>query len=1242
MASATVDSAATATATADGGLIRLDSIPIVDLRFLSQSELNSLSSCCSSSSSDLNRRDELVIPIIDRSIFNESVGSRKQTYSRLHLATADSSSAATPRCRTPHLRSTATAYGTINRKYDPENAENHQIINLLKQFFVGDMNPADLFPVKIEYLNSLPVQQFSSPPSPPQANVPPTGLKRKRGRPRRTEYLGNADDLAVEVSVTDASYADRLLLPMPSLNEFFPRDNSDDKDREVLNSDGVAVDLAALGALVHPYWEEIRSRTNGLRTEEEFLGFLTGLNGRWGSKRKKKRIVDANEFGSKLPVGWKLLLSIKKKDGNVWLYCRRYISPSGLHFVSCKGVSSYLLSLHGMQDTNPCSYGQYNDAVNVADKLTTVPLTVQDYHEIENFSHASSPHLVTGNHEIQVAVNVGNASEDKIGESLCCHKCSITFNNKDEFLNHQSSVHRKNRSKNVVRITDGVIIKDGKFECQFCHKTFTERHRYNGHVGTHVRFQAKIPGELSQSVYPTSVNEFSPQDNAMEGSSYSHHAMEVCNSLTKNGPNICSYPDGNFGDLEAASHDISGMDKATNIVTETNDCSVPEVLFSSNENKNLREDACQNDSTAEISKDGSTMQGGKMMESTLCQIGAADGDRNNSVIENSASTDKPGLIMASNSCLLDFNDHAKECPLVNDSNQKTVELSFDSQKLTVNESIFNLFGAQRQGEQEKDLAVSIAEKNDSEYLSCKDIGITESITSGSEASKLEKGLNIRMPIVDEEKACQGDNVPCSTVNCKVGDTLSFSECENDSSKADNEGANRRGEMQYGMASVIQSWNEQENVSKKDDTEVFTHLLEVRGVGDMYNSHLVADNKNTYHYENNDGGFCQRERKVPEFDCLRNFGNGQSSDLFSSSSAIISSNSITGTTDKQLSAEDNMITMFSDTMEERRHDPSEGILLNQSGISEVSNEAFTLNKIYTTPANPSELNGNENAGKHELSLSFGSLQTDMCAEANRVEQESYKANSINIESVRPKTYGDPSHSSILNSNIAADLEQARTFGISNLSFNDTTNEPGSSFNVAHPERDWDRSRGNEVRTSSQNFIVGFGNSSLPTSEYAAADGSWRTGHDNVFGGCYEANSGPLSTSSNLFPTSGLAPNKGQESSFGVDHNYGMMRPGRAQPVEYSFMGEQLVNSSLPGEAKNFPYDTNVEQEMDPSFWLGKDALTPNAFRVSQATSVCVWCRNVFFNEHIQAGMQAGAIGTICPSCSSRIPEQFNVL
>lgn len=729
---------------------------------------------------------------------------------------------------------------------------------------------------------------------------------------------------------------------------------------------------------------------------------------------------------------------------------------------------------------------------------------MQDDHELQNLvSQSSSPPLdsVTGNQEIQVAVEVGNPVEDRIGESLCCNKCNITFNNKDEFLHHQSSLHRKNRNKSAARITDGVIIKDGKYECQFCHKTFSERHRYNGHVGTHVRFQGRIAGELSQFVQPTSLNGFPTQDVIMEGSSQTRNAVEICNSVTNNGPNIGSHLDKNddhFRDLEDVSENMGGMVKGTDIVTETNHCSDPEVLLSSNVNECLHDDVCLNDSAAELSKDSPILQGGEMMESSLSHNDAADINTNNSVTDNS---EKPEQIMVPKSPLLDSNDHVEECPLENNSqhrdnndhsNQKSNELEPDSQKLAVNESVFDLFGTQ--GDQEKDLAVSTKEKSDFEYLLCKDIGTTESTsTFGSEESKLE----------NEEKACQEENVPCSTVKCKVGETLSSGKCENESSLTDKEGTNKHEEMQYEMASVLHSWDEQENMTKKDDMEVFAHL---------------ADNENLYHYENNDGGVCRRETKILDFDSLQDFGNGQSSDLFSSNSAIISSNSITGTeldtrlgvrspftstTDKQLSAEDNMISVFNDTMEDRRQDPSQGILLDNSGISEVPNGALTTNKIYTTPANPSELDGVENVGKHELSLSFGSLPTD----------------SFNVESVVQKTYGGQTHSSILSSNIAADMEQGRPFEYSNISFNGTTHEPGSSFNV-----DWDGT-GNKEGTSSQNFMVGFGNNNLQTGECVAADESWRTSRDNVFGGCYDAtNLGPLIPSSSFFPSFGLAPNK----------------------------------------------------------------------------------------------------------------------
>lgn len=79
------------------------------------------------------------------------------------------------------------------------------------------------------------------------------------------------------------------------------------------------------------------------------------------------------------------------------------------------------------------------------------------------------------------------------GEVLKCHKCSMTFDGKNDLVHHLISSHQSmaNRCKQGTSIADGVIIKDGKYECQFCHKIFDERHRYNGHIGVHVRDYAK-------------------------------------------------------------------------------------------------------------------------------------------------------------------------------------------------------------------------------------------------------------------------------------------------------------------------------------------------------------------------------------------------------------------------------------------------------------------------------------------------------------------------------------------------------------------------------------------------------------------------------------------------------------------------------------------------------------------------------------------------------------------------------
>lgn len=95
----------------------------------------------------------------------------------------------------------------------------------------------------------------------------------------------------------------------------------DDNEGEKSNEKGSLVVAGGLDRLE----DELRRRTEGMRTEEELSGFLRGLSGEWGSRRKKRKIVDAKSFGDVLPIGWKLLLSIKNDGDRVWLGCSRYI-----------------------------------------------------------------------------------------------------------------------------------------------------------------------------------------------------------------------------------------------------------------------------------------------------------------------------------------------------------------------------------------------------------------------------------------------------------------------------------------------------------------------------------------------------------------------------------------------------------------------------------------------------------------------------------------------------------------------------------------------------------------------------------------------------------------------------------------------------------------------------------------------------------------------------------------------------
>ncbi|KAL4557595.1 hypothetical protein LXL04_035779 [Taraxacum kok-saghyz] len=440
----------------------LDSIPIIDLSLLSQSELFSLS-MCSNSSFDLNRCDDVVIPKIDRSVFNESAGSRKQTYSRLRLAPAESptSTKTTIHRRTPRLRSSHTP--APNNITGAEQAENSKIICMLKELFKSDHNFQDLVPVEVETDSNVVVPELLT-----------LETTRKRGRPRKHE-----NDVFIHPPA-----AKRIC--NNTVKKVVAYDA--DRDTELVNSSGVEVDLKNLGMLEDPFGVEIRRKTEGMSTKDELLGFLGGLDGEWGTSRKKKRVVDASIFGEALPKGWKLSLSIKKKLGRVWLFCRRYISPSGRQFDSCKEVSMYLLSLVGEQNLDKHTHAQSNTSGDFSPKGPSVIVNA-DVCVQESITQKRPVVLALfsslTDFKKQVKSNIVDPIDVQIKEAFKCLKCFMIFEGKVDLLDHQVLAHKTETSQLDSKISEWMVVKGGTFECHFCNETFNESGKYNEHIGTH-------------------------------------------------------------------------------------------------------------------------------------------------------------------------------------------------------------------------------------------------------------------------------------------------------------------------------------------------------------------------------------------------------------------------------------------------------------------------------------------------------------------------------------------------------------------------------------------------------------------------------------------------------------------------------------------------------------------------------------------------------------------------------------
>lgn len=271
--------------------LTLESLPEINLSDLSQSELHTLS-LCSNSAFKLHNTNDLITPFLNPSIFNKSAGARRQIYSRPY--------------RRRRILPKPVNSGNVGPAHDPTRVEDRTIVGCLKNFLgVQEVEFSGFERVGEEGLG-----EFSNPRRVVEENL---------GELSRLERVVESNLGAIVVYNSDEGKRKRKR----------KRGNGGKSNVEVelssVNANGVVVDFQELGDLDEFYSEELKKRTEGLRTEEEGLVFLRGLNGKWCSRRKKRKFVDASEFGDRFPVGWKILLGLRRRNGRVSVYCRRYV-----------------------------------------------------------------------------------------------------------------------------------------------------------------------------------------------------------------------------------------------------------------------------------------------------------------------------------------------------------------------------------------------------------------------------------------------------------------------------------------------------------------------------------------------------------------------------------------------------------------------------------------------------------------------------------------------------------------------------------------------------------------------------------------------------------------------------------------------------------------------------------------------------------------------------------------------------
>ncbi|KAK9073026.1 hypothetical protein SSX86_007348 [Deinandra increscens subsp. villosa] len=1105
---------------------RLDSVPIVDLSLLSQSDLYSLSL-----SSNLHRPDDVVIPKINRAVFNESAGSRKQIYSRLRF----SSETATLHRRTPHLRAAHTH--PANNINDPEQSENSLIIHMLKKLCKSDPVFQDIDLDDENNRNSNSNSNINS-VVPEFLNPETLGVKRKRGRPRKQENL---------VFIRPPT-SKRLLHSSSAIKKEIVYDH--EKDREIVNERGVAVDLVALSGLEDPCGPEIRRRTGGMATEDELLGFLRGLNGHWGSRRRKRRVVDASEFGDALPKGWKLSLCIKKKEGRVWLFCRRYLSPSGRQFESCKEIATYLISIIGEEKLDKQNIMNTNSSEDFALKeasVNAVDLVLQEdikRDDLHDSPSPSPPRVQPGpaNCEEQVSLDpmeihientvtndhIGSHMKNKIEKSEPSPAeldNSILILGGDSALAETGDAHSGDKTNSCKEPNTEELVYDlnnvspgkqddrtGKDKNSVIEESFDKL----GEIGI-------TSDEVSETVQP-------PDDTVSQSELLGDEVMLSVN-------NESNRESGTSFEVHINSADNKPDSNLDQVISQDNgsEIGVKYVDFAQNKSE------CILDQDEQIDSGG--CNGDEDIVGTATSVGIVDPavletvDKKASICEERVFD--PNIDMDINNTPNELISETEKVAADSssaiflgrfglDKDGATAVKGIDSTKAVNNETLISF---------QKHESSGTYNNNDVNKLSS---GLTSSRFDG--IGSFDAGTNAFGRYEEDEE---------NELNKNLGNDVSFST------------------MEEPMMQI--NSNKSEEV-KLDDFHIF---------------------------RNNEP---KRNESVDVLD-------------FNTKSNLEFCSLVPSENDQAFEFQD---CLYDDTMEECKEESSERGLLDH-----FSDDIFE-NKMYSTPLDGLKFDEDRDLNSNELSLAFGNS---------------------NVPSKIEEAFDVHTNLSMVNSSMVEDLKSGS--GSMGGLFNLSGNVKPSTFQNA-----WEGGKSDDFkfRNSGSKFTTGFGSNHGQRHEEVVPSGMWRTGDGNQLQSGLSIPSHAHIPSPSSFHSFNIMSGKAGDGQFRLDERYSEgygvsgMRSARPEPVEFSFLTasrSQHNPHQLQGDSRVFSYNSEIDQQFDSNFWLGKNTMMPNPAARHQMTAVCALCRNEFHLHPAHFVTQAG-ISPLCPPCSAGMSGHANML